>query len=142
MRPSHTRSKAFNYSEVRRFLLVHHETRRWLTSGIPSCGTRKTGRAAHPETPTQKNLISQASAETTAPAEFSTQPAASVEFSACASVVVPDRLGRNFQSILVHIESLFAIQAFDKLSCRLGNGSRRLDASTLTVDSTVPSLRS
>jgi hypothetical protein len=36
-----------------------------------------------------------------------------------------DRLGRNFESILVHIESLFPVQAFDKLTCRPSNGSRK-----------------
>src|SRR6266513_121734 len=35
------------------------------------------------------------------------------------------RHGRNFESILVHIESLFPVQAFDKLTCRLSNGSRK-----------------
>jgi hypothetical protein len=37
----------------------------------------------------------------------------------------PDRLGRDFESILVHIESLFPVQAFDKLTRRLGDGSRK-----------------
>jgi hypothetical protein len=36
-----------------------------------------------------------------------------------------DGLGRNFESILVHIESLFPVQAFDKLAYRLTNGSRK-----------------
>src|SRR5882762_2493365 len=36
-----------------------------------------------------------------------------------------DRLGRNFESILVHIESLLPVQAFDKLAYRLTNGSRK-----------------
>jgi hypothetical protein len=36
-----------------------------------------------------------------------------------------DRLGRNFESILVHIESLFSVQAFDKLTCRPSNGARK-----------------
>src|SRR6266403_2367657 len=35
------------------------------------------------------------------------------------------RHGRNFESILVHIESLFPVQAFDKRTCRLSNGSRK-----------------
>jgi len=37
----------------------------------------------------------------------------------------PDSLGRDFESILVHVKSLFAIQAFDKLACRLSNASRK-----------------
>src|SRR6266576_3840651 len=36
-----------------------------------------------------------------------------------------DRFGRNFESILVHIESLFPVQAFDKLTSRLRDGSRK-----------------
>src|SRR5207245_5391600 len=36
-----------------------------------------------------------------------------------------DRLGRNFESILVHIESLLPVQAFDKLTCSLTDGSRK-----------------
>jgi hypothetical protein len=51
------------------------------------------------------------------------------------------RFGSNFQSVLVHIERCFG-QAFDKLAYRLTDPSGRLDASTLTVDSTVPSFRS
>src|SRR6266850_250085 len=37
----------------------------------------------------------------------------------------PDSLGRDFESILVHVESLFAVQALDKLACRLSNASRK-----------------
>src|SRR6267143_6369686 len=36
-----------------------------------------------------------------------------------------DRLGRNFESILVHIESLLPVQAFDELTCRLTDRSRK-----------------
>src|SRR5229473_1649900 len=38
----------------------------------------------------------------------------------------PHSLGRNFESILVHIESLFAVQAFDKLACGLSNTSGKI----------------
>src|SRR6266568_207396 len=34
-----------------------------------------------------------------------------------------DRLGGYFLSILVHVESLFPVQAFDKPTCRLSYGS-------------------
>src|SRR6267143_3380658 len=36
-----------------------------------------------------------------------------------------DGLGRNLESILVHIESLLPVQAFDELTCRLTDRSRK-----------------
>src|SRR6267143_3573823 len=50
----HLAPKAFNYSEVARFLLVHHGTRRWLPLEYRACG-RRDRQAARPETPTQEN---------------------------------------------------------------------------------------
>src|SRR5713226_3778034 len=58
------------------------------------------------------------------PADFSTSGA----FRGCFCLGLrccAGRLGRNFEAILVHIESLFPVQAFDKLTCRLSNGSRK-----------------
>src|SRR5436190_13008690 len=36
-----------------------------------------------------------------------------------------DRLGGNIEPILVHVESLFPVQAFDKFTCRLTDRSRK-----------------
>jgi len=54
------------------------------------------------------------------------QPAAaSADLSAGSSVCGADRLRRNFQAVLVHIESLFAVQAFDELAYCFTNRSRK-----------------
>src|ERR1700693_3078983 len=55
------------------------------------------------------------------PADLSTSGAFRGCF--CLRIRRAGRLGRNLKPILVHIESLFPVQAFDKLTCRLGNGS-------------------
>lgn len=59
-----------------------------------------------------------------APADFSTG-SASHGFFCLRRRCRANRLGGNFESILVHIEFLFPVQAFDKLARRLTHRSRK-----------------
>src|SRR6266404_8266104 len=79
---------------------------------------------AHPEAQTQESIPQTKRGKRSAPGGFSTGGGFGGgpcrRFRCC-----PDSLGRDLESILVHVESLFAVQAFDKLACRLSNASRK-----------------
>src|SRR6267143_2910773 len=96
----HLAVEHFDYSEVKRFVL------------------------AHPEAQAQESISQTKRGNRSAPADYSTSGGFGgglcLRFRCCA-----DSLGRNFESVLVHVKSLFAVQTFDKLACRLSNASRK-----------------
>src|SRR6266403_206811 len=97
---SHLAVIRFDYSEVARFVL------------------------AHPETQSQESISQTKRGKRSVSADFSTSGGFGGRLCwrfRCRA----GRLGRNFESILVHVESLFAVQTLDKLACRLSNASRK-----------------
>jgi len=96
----HLAVNRFDYSEVARFVL------------------------AHPEIQAQESISQTQRGKRSAPADFSTS--GGFGGGLCRRFRYrAGRLGRNFESILVHIKSLFPVQAFDKLACCLSNASRK-----------------
>jgi hypothetical protein len=95
----HLAVERYDYSEVRRFVL------------------------AHPETQAQESIFQTKREKRSTPADFSTSGGFGGGLYLCFRGA--DSLGRNLESILVHVKSLFAVQAFDKLTCGLSNASRK-----------------
>src|SRR5437588_168608 len=96
-----------------------------LSGGLMSSRIRRHGWAPRSETLTQGSISRTKRRNRFTPVDFSASGGFRGWGLCLRRRCRGDRLGRNFESILVHIESLFPVQAFDKLACRLTDRSRK-----------------